>query len=289
MKKHLGFLAAGLCAVTLALPIAAQQAGDEPVSIDTVVARVGSAEITLGHAIALREQLPPQFRSVADETLFPAIIEQLIEQELLSQYKADDLSLRDRISLENEQRNYIANAALYEVANAAVTEGALSDAYAAFVAEFGEGDPATEYSAAHILVRTEDEIATVIAELETGRDFAEVAREFSLDGSAAEGGALGWFGPGVMIEPFEQAVMALEPGQVSGAVETRFGWHVVLLVDTRIASVPPLDAVRADLETQIQREATRALVTRLRADARIENFAESIAPETLSRSDLLDE
>lgn len=289
MKKHLGFLAAGLCAVTLALPVAAQQAADEPVSIDTVVARVGSAEITLGHAIALREQLPPQFRSVADETLFPAIIEQLIEQELLTQYKADDLSLRDRISLENEQRNYIANAALYEVANAAVTDDALNDAYAAFAAEFGQGDPVTEYNAAHILVRTEDEIATVIAELETGRDFAEVAREFSLDGSAAEGGALGWFGPGVMIEPFEQAVMALEPGQVSDAVETRFGWHVVMLVDTRIASVPPLEAVRADLETQIQREATRALVTRLRGDAQIENFAESIAPATLSRSDLLDE
>mgnify|MGYP002620532430 CR=1 FL=1 len=289
MTKHKRFLAAGLCALVLALPAQAQQTTDEALAHDTVLARVGETAITLGHAIALREQLPPQFRSVPDETLFPAIIEQLIEQELLSQYKADDLGLRDRITLENELRNFTANAALYEVAGAALTDEALADAYAAFVAEFGAGDPVTEYNAAHILVRTESEITTVIAELESGREFAEVAQEFSLDGSAAEGGALGWFGPGVMIEPFEQAVMALEPGEVSGAVETRFGWHVVKLIDTRTASVPPLEAVRADLENQIQREATRELVTRLRAEASIENLTETIAPEALSRSDLLDE
>lgn len=285
MKKPSGFiLAAAFCAV-FAVPTAAQDAPDA----GAVLARVGTVEITLGHAVALRAALPQQFQSVPDETLFPAIVEQLIEQELLHQFHADDLTLRERTTLENELRNFIANSALISAANAAVTDESVALAYDAFVAEFGQGEPTTEYSAAHILVRTEEEVQAVVAALESGRDFGEVAREFSLDGSSAAGGDLGWFGEGVMIEPFEQAVMALEPGQVSDPVETRFGWHVIRLNETRIATVPTLEMVRADLEAQIQHEASRALVTRLRDAADIENLSDAIDPALLSRADLLDE
>lgn len=285
MKKPTGFiLATAFCGV-FALPAVAQDAPDA----GAVLARVGTVEITLGHAVALRAALPQQFQSVPDETLFPAIVEQLIEQELLHQFHADDLSLRERITLENEMRNFTANSALMTAANAAVTDETVALAYDAFVAEFGQGEPTTEYSAAHILVRTEEEIQAVVAALESGREFGEVAREFSLDGSSAAGGDLGWFGEGVMIEPFEQAVMALEPGQVSDPVETRFGWHVIRLNETRIATVPTLDMVRPDLEAQIQREASRALVARLREAADIENLSDAVDPALLSRADLLDE
>lgn len=285
MKKPTGFiLAAALCA-GFALPAAAQDTPDA----GAVLARVGSVEITLGHAIALRAALPQQFQSVPDETLFPAIVEQLIEQELLHQFHADDLTLRERVTLENELRNFTANSALMVAANAAVTDETVALAYEAFVAEFDQGEPTTEYNAAHILVQTEEEIRTVVEALESGRDFGEVAREFSLDGSGAAGGDLGWFGEGVMIQPFEQAVMALEPGQISDPVQTRFGWHVIRLNETRIATVPTLEMVRDDLEAQIQREASRALVAQLRDGADIENLSDAVDPALLSRSDLLDE
>jgi len=285
MKKPTGFIAAAAFAAVFALPAVAQDSPDA----GTVLARVGAVEITLGHAVALRAALPQQFQTVPDETLFPAIVEQLIEQELLHQFHADALTLRERITLENELRNFTANSALISAANAAATDENVGQAYEAFVAEFGQGEPTTEYSAAHILVRTEEEIQAVVAELESGRDFGEVAREFSLDGSSADGGDLGWFGEGVMIEPFERAVMALEPGQVSDPVETRFGWHVIRLNETRIATVPTLDMVRADLEAQIQREASRALVTRLREAGDIENLSDAVDPALLSRAELLDE
>lgn len=284
MKKPAGFLAAAAFAV-FSLPLAAQDAPDA----STVLARVGDTEITLGHAAALRAALPEQFAAVPAETLFPALVEQLIEQEILYQHYADELNRRERVMLENETRNFVANAALMAAAEAAASDENLQLAYDAFVAEFGQGEPTTEYNAAHILVQTEEEIQTVVAELESGREFAEVAREFSIDGSSAAGGDLGWFGEGMMIEPFEEAVMALEPGEVSEPVETRFGWHVILLTETRTASVPTMDMVRGELEAEIQREASRALIAQLREGADIDNRSDAVDPAVLGRSDLLDE
>lgn len=284
MRKHMTLITAAALGLALALPVQA----DEP-GAGTVLARVGEVEITLAHAIALREQLPQQFSSVPDTTLFPAIVEQLIEQELLRQHKAEDLNLRERSMLENEVRNFTANAALSQVAIAAATDDAIAEAYEAFAAEFAEGEPETEYNAAHILVRSQDEIEAVVAALEEGREFSDVARDFSIDGSAQAGGDLGWFGQGVMIPPFEAAVIALEPGEVSDPVETQFGWHVVRLIDRRDAQVPALEEVREDLSEQIQREAARSLVEELRGRTEVENLSDGMDPEVLSRRDLLDD
>ena len=276
---------AAAASALLVIPATAEQAPDA----DSVLARVGDAEITLGHAIALRDQLPEQFRQVPDETLFPAIVEQLIDQEMLQQAGAATLGRRDRLALENEVRNFIANAALAAEGEAALSDEAITAAYDAFVAAFQEGEAETEYNAAHILVQTEEEIAEVVARLEAGEDFAEVAQDVSLDGSSARGGDLGWFGEGVMIEPFEAAVMALEPGQVSPPVETRFGWHVVRLLDTRVAQAPPLEEVREALENQIRQEASRAAIERLREGSSIEDLSDGFDPALLSRGDLLDD
>lgn len=285
MSYYLRRAALALTLAVVSLPAFA----DEQPDASTVVARVGATEITLGHAIALRGQLPPQFQQIPVATLFPAIVEQLIDQELLRQTGADSLGRRDTLTLENEVRNFVANSVLSAAVAEAVNDDAVNDAYDAFAAEFGEGEPTTEYNAAHILVQTEEEIAAVIERLEAGEDFAEVAREVSRDGSAAQGGDLDWFGPGAMIPPFEEAVMALEPGQVSGPVQTRFGWHVIRLIETRIAAVPPLEDVRDNLVSQLQQEVSRSIMADLRAGAEIENLAEGIDPALLGENSLLDD
>jgi len=282
MFKNARFAAATAIFAAFSVPAMAQDAA-------TVLARVGETEITLGHAIALRTQLPPQFAQVPDETLFPAIVEQLIEQELIAQTQARALPRRDRMLLENETRNFLANAALLSVAAAAVSDESVAAAYEAFVAEYGAGEPVTEYHAAHILVREEAARDEVVAALAEGRDFAEVAAEFSIDGSARQGGDLGWFAPGMMIPDFQAAVEALEPGQISEPVQTRFGWHVIRLDETRIASVPALEQLREELVQQIQLEATRAYVDGLRQVTLVENLSEGLDPGLLSQGALLDD
>lgn len=280
MFKTARFAAALALAAAVAAPAAAQDA-------TTVLARVGTAEITLGHAIALRAQLPAQFQQVPDVTLFPAIVEQLIEQEIIAQAHA--VTARERLMLANETRAFLANASMEATAAAAVTEESIAAAYEAFATAFGAGDPVTEYRAAHVLVRTEEEMAQVTAALADGRAFADVAREFSIDGSAQQGGDLGWFRAGMMIPDFQAAVEALEVGQVSAPLQTQFGFHVINLLETRPVGTPPLEVVRDDLVTQIQRTATRAQVDALRAAATVENLSEGVDPALLSQSALLDE
>jgi peptidyl-prolyl cis-trans isomerase C len=267
-------------AAVLAAPAAAQDAA-------TVIARVNGVEITLGHAIALREMLPAPLQAVPDTHLFPALVNQLVDQELLAQSVAGALGTADRLRLENQTRAFLSGVALAAAIDLAVTEPNIAAAYVAFAEEFGAGEPVTEWNAAHILVPTEEAARAALAAIRGGRDFGEVAREVSTDGSARQGGDLGWFGPGVMIPEFEAAVRALEPGEVSEPLQTQFGWHLVRLVDRRIASVPPLEQVREQLIEELRRAAMNALLDRLRAGAEVTVAIDGIDPALLSRSDLL--
>lgn len=87
----------------------------------------------------------------------------------------------------------------------------------------------------------------VLAKARGGADFAALAKEFSQDSTAANGGDLGTFGRGVMTPPFEQATFALEPGQVSEVVETQFGFHIIKLEAKNPARTEPLEAARGSI------------------------------------------
>ena len=87
----------------------------------------------------------------------------------------------------------------------------------------------------------------VLAKAKGGADFAALAKEFSKDSTAANGGDLGSFGRGVMTPPFEVAAFALEPGQVSGIVETQFGLHIIKLEEKTPARTEPLEAAKASI------------------------------------------
>ena len=110
--------------------------------------------------------------------------------------------------------------------------------------------------------------------VEAGEDFAALAREHSEDGSAARGGDLGFFGPGMMVKPFEQAAFALSPGETSAIVETRFGLHLIQLVERKPGGVVALADAAAQIRTYLfQQSYQQALVDaveNLRENAEIE-------------------
>jgi parvulin-like peptidyl-prolyl isomerase len=84
--------------------------------------------------------------------------------------------------------------------------------------------------ARHILLETEEEAQTVLAQLEAGEDFVSLAQELSTDESTREdGGDLGWFPRGMMVPEFEEATFALQPGETSDIVQTSFGYHIILI------------------------------------------------------------
>lgn len=125
----------------------------------------------------------------------------------------------------------------------------------------------TETQARHILIQPDlltseadarREAEQVYRELQAGADFAALAREHSDDAtSASRGGDLGWLPPGAVVPPFQQAMDALAPGEISEPFETRFGWHVVQVQDRR----------RRDATDQMRRaQAQRQLMERKMAE-----------------------
>ncbi len=257
----------------------------EDITANTVLAIVNGKEITLGHMISTRLSLPERYQDLPDEVLFEGILEQLIQQTVLSQAMGE-LSRRTELQLENEHRALIAGEKIDAIVTAAVTDEALQ---AAYDAEYANAEPTVEYNASHILVETEEKAAELVTMLAEGAVFAEMAREYSTGPSGPNGGALGWFGPGMMVKPFEDAVMVLEVGQISPPVQTQFGWHVLILNEIRDQGAPPLEEVRDDLAATLENDAIESAVKGLMAVADITRTdLEGIDTATLRQAELLE-
>ncbi len=280
MMKPLGLCAALALAAALSTPARAE--GETP---DTVVAMVNGTQITLGQMVALRETLPEQYQSLPDDVLFKGILDQLVQQEVLAQ-SVTDLSPRDTASIVNDTRGYVSGVAIQAIVETAVTDATLQ---AAYDARFKDAPQLTEYSAAHILVATVEEAEKLKADLAAGADFAELAKANSTDtGSGADGGNLGWFGAGVMVKPFEDAVIAAKLGEVTGPVQTDFGFHLILVKETRVAANPTLDQIRDELAAEIENAAIEARLAELQTGATITREGEGIDPAILRNSALID-
>lgn len=279
MAKKTGWI----CALAVAGAFAgAAQAQDA----STIVATVNGTEVTLGHMIALREKLPAQYQSLPDDVLFKGILDQLIQQTALEQ-SVGEPKLRDRMTLENDRRGYLSGVALQSVVAGAVTDQALQ---AAYDEKFKNAEPKKEYHASHILVETEEKANDLKAQVEGGADFAELAKANSIDpGSGANGGELGWFGLGMMVKPFEDAVVSAEIGKIVGPVQSQFGYHLILVTETRDAKAPSLDEMRDELAAEIEQAAVQAHITDLTAKAEVTRPGEGLDPALLRDATLLGE
>jgi len=131
----------------------------------------------------------------------------------------------------------------------------------------------TEYKARHILVEKEAEAKDIIARLKKDpASFSKLAMERSKDpGSKARGGDLGWFDTSRMVPEFGAAVSKLEKGKfTTEPVKTQFGYHVILLEDSRPIEAPPLDEVKPQLTQQVQQQNVMKQLDALKAKAKIE-------------------
>ena len=119
------------------------------------------------------------------------------------------------------------------------------------------------------------QIEAVNKRVKAGEDFAQLAKEHSQDGSAAQGGDLNFFGRGRMVPPFEQAAFALKPGEVSDIVTTQFGYHIIKVTERRTESTIPFDdqlqeRLRQILTEQKKQEKAASFVASLKQKSKIE-------------------
>ncbi|WP_394151707.1 peptidylprolyl isomerase [Loktanella salsilacus] len=252
-----------------------------------VVATVDGTEITLGQMIIARSQLPQQYDQFPADVIFEGVLDQIVQQQLLSN-SLTDVPARVGWALANEERSLRAGEVITDLTAAAVTDEAIQAAYDEMVAA-AEAEPVTEWNASHLLVETEEEAQAAKDRITSGEDFAEVAKELSTGPSGPTGGELGWFGPGQMVAEFEQTVEGMEAGDLSDPVQTQFGWHLVKLNETREKPVAALEDVRAEIVGGIQESVILSKIEELKATAEV-TLAEpdTFDPAVLTNLDLLE-
>jgi peptidyl-prolyl cis-trans isomerase D len=117
------------------------------------------------------------------------------------------------------------------------------------------------------------------AQIVAGEDFATLAREYSQDpGSAADGGNLGEIEKGMMVQPFETALYAMQVGELSEPIKTAFGWHLIKLEQISGGGISSFDEVRADIEDEIRNDL---------AESQIYDMSENLANLAYEESDSL--
>ena len=129
----------------------------------------------------------------------------------------------------------------------------------------------TEYKSRHVLVEKEEEAKAIIAKLDKGEKFSELAKQSKDPGSKDKGGELGWSSPAAYVKPFGEALTKLKKGEYTKTpVQSDFGYHVIQLDDSRPANPPPFDQVKPQLQQRASQQQIETLVKELRSKAKVD-------------------
>lgn len=147
-----------------------------------------------------------------------------------------------------------------------VTDAQLKAQYESIKAQLGN----TEYKARHILVTGEEDAKAIIANLKKGAKFEDLAKQSIDPGSKDSGGDLGWASAGNFVKPFSDALTALSKGKYTETpVKSEFGYHVILLEDSRPLNAPAFDEIKPRLLQQAQGQMINKKVEELMSKAKI--------------------
>jgi peptidyl-prolyl cis-trans isomerase C len=240
---------------------------------DPIVAIVEGHMIYLSDVGRAVPQLPDNLRGLPFDTLFPVVVERLIDHQALvalarRMHLEEDPDTRREIDAATDR---IMEGAL--LGRAAMPAAAEDNIQARYTQQY-VGRPATEEARArHILVSTEAEAKSLIVELNKGADFPTLAQKRSKDPDGANGGDLGFFRRDQVWPEFADAAFALQPGQFSQApIHNEFGWHVIKVEERRIVAPPTYSEVHDALRKELLQDAVQKTIDEARAQLTIRKY-----------------
>ncbi|MFK4824806.1 peptidylprolyl isomerase [Paenochrobactrum sp. BZR 588] len=248
-------------------PAAATTEKDEP---GKVLATVNGVAITQGEVDQAATDLDPQFGRLPVEQRRLAALAALIDIKALA--AEGEKNKLDQTEEFKNRMGFLKDRALHnEVFKAEIVDKISDeDARARYDKEIAALPAQNEVRARHILVKEKKDAEEIIKKLDGGAKFEDLAKENSTDGSAAQGGDLGYFGEGMMVPEFEKAAFALEPGSYTKEpVESQFGFHIIKLEDKRAKQPPAFDQVKDEIRSMIMRERYVTMIKDLRDGMKI--------------------
>ncbi|MEP2827698.1 peptidylprolyl isomerase [Parvibaculum sp.] len=273
---------AAIAAVFLAAlasgPALAQQ--EEEVS-DEVVATVDGTPIRYSDLAMADEEMGAALAQVEPQVRFQYLLGMLIDRRVVA-LEAKEKHVDDDPAVKRRQ-DYFNEKALRDVYWVQLMQDKVSDEAieAAYEKNIASAPAEKEAHARHILLEREDEAKKVVSEIEGGKSFEAAAKEYSRDPGSSDDGDLGFFRKEEMVPEFADAAFTMKPGEISGPVQTQFGWHVIQLVEFRDLPKPTLEEAHDDIVRKIAREEGQKLMEKLRSGAKIEIIGvESAAPSS---------
>jgi len=258
---------------------------------DPLIAKVNGVEIHQSDLALAEEDIGQNVPAKDEQGKRDYLVNFLTDMILLSKEAEakkvpDTAEFKRRIAFARNKA--LMDTVLQEASKGATTEANLHKVYDDATKQMGAEQ---EVHARHILFRVvnpaddaaskaaEAKVKAVIERVKKGEDFNKLANELTEDPSGkANGGDLGYFTKEQMVPEFSDVAFKLDKGQVSAPVKTQFGWHVLKVEDKRQRQAPAFDTVRDQVENFAVRKAQVDLVTKLRADAKIERLDTPAAP-----------
>jgi len=267
---------AALCATALSGPAHAQSIAEflaNPGNLDQVLAKVDGGEVKRRDVTALLSNLPPQMLEMSMGAVYPLLLERLVDNKLVAS-AARNASLQNEPEVKQKvadaEERAIQELFLRRTLDAQLTDARLKEKFNSFLKD---NPPQDEVRARHILVDTEAKARDVLADLRKGADFAAVAKAKSSDGSARDGGDLGFFTRGDMVPEFSEAAFALKAGEVTKEpVKSQFGFHIIKVEARRQQPLPTFESAREQLRGEMSQEVMNDVIEGLRAKAKVERF-----------------
>ena len=200
-----------------------------------------------------------------------AVKEELVRREILAQEakkKGMDKNPNIQGQIELAKQAVLIRAYLSDYVKAnPISEAQLKAEYDVIKNNLGS----TEYKSRHVLVEKEEDAKAIIAKLDKGEKFSELAKQSKDPGSKDKGGELGWSSPAAYVKPFGEALTKLKKGEYTKTpVHSDFGYHVIQLDDSRPANPPPFDQVKPQLQQRASQQQIETLVKELRSKAKVD-------------------
>lgn len=262
-SRRIAVLVAGLA---VALPAYAQTQSapaSKPVTVNGVQIPKSRVDAIVKAQESQGQKDSPEMRNAITDRL---IMNEVIAQEATR--KGLQKSPEVQAQLELVRQNVLLNAYRQDfIKNNPVSDAQLKAEYEKIRSQVGD----KEFKARHILVEKEDEAKAIIANLKKGQKFEDLAKQSKDPGSKDRGGDLEWNSPNSYVKPFSDALTKLEKGKYTETpVQTQFGWHVIMLEDTRPTKFPPFEEVKPQLSERLQAQALEKNVADLRTKAKVE-------------------